>query len=904
MFCRACGASLSPDAPFCRSCGSWVDATDDCPACGAARSASSRFCASCGAPFHLPTSAARGASGSPSPSTPPARRETAAASTGLSRSSAEALDRNYRPGSAAHTAQKRATGFKLAAALPVVLVATAVIVGAGYLALDGAHRLMGDAPDHAAAQLGRLREAAGSLAAPVATPRALPQGPVLGAATFEPADPSGSIQTNDWGPVPPDQIGVVLKDGFGRTEAEALAGALSGKIVGELDYIDLYQIETPGASEADLRAALGAAKAARSVELAFPMQQAFLDADVRGQQCGPLSDPLYGGDNAIPYRMIGMQEAWDLVRAAGVDLHPVQVGVTDDGLYRKTGEFDGNVKVEAGGDDELARATGSGGQDDPFGSHGTAVAGIIGADPDNGGMTGVAAVLGDRLSIAMTNVFGTTYGRNRRVAARPDDPTRVETGGVTYAIGALVAMKRQIEGGATIINGSWGNSKAHPELARAYRLFFEKMGKEHPQVLFVFSAGNDGRALDGSRRYPSGAPLPNVITVGNVANDGSNTVGSNVAGKDFEVTLAAPGERVVSGVGADGTVSNDLGGTSFATPQVTAAAAILRSVDPGLAAGEIKKLLVETASTEVDTGGKVVKIDASLGGRVLRVDNAVFRAINDLRRQKGLKPLERDFLRGVATVDLIASEGRPMQFNVKGGLPAVGEKGADLTISLQGQHAIGGQTTRHLDRPGEVVWDVSLLDPSGSGVAKVTRSDSKACATVVLRSAPPAATPTAAGSASVDAQPPSPTVDGDLLKGTWKGTMTLSRAVDRGWFEQTGLSQRLETGKPLPLALAIYPSSDTGGELQQEEGYPLRIHAPYHIVDGLIVADRTAKKESATQLGSYWEERIHLEARVGRAADGYVLEGAFSTYWVQGRQAGKPDEQLDVAGSFRLTLEP
>jgi len=84
-----------------------------------------------------------------------------------------------------------------------------------------------------------------------------------------------------------------------------------------------------------------------------------------------------------------------------------------------------------------------------------------------------------------------------------------------------VALNKQIETGATIINCSWGNANVDPRTATTYKKYFKKMAQDHPDVLFVCSGGNTGTALDGARRIPSGLALPNMITVGAVDNDGT-----------------------------------------------------------------------------------------------------------------------------------------------------------------------------------------------------------------------------------------------------------------------------------------------------------------------------------------------------------------------------------------------
>ena len=137
----------------------------------------------------------------------------------------------------------------------------------------------------------------------------------------------------------------MLADGLKRADADTVAKALGGTVVGELEAINTYQIQTAGSTEADLKAALEKAKALKGVELAFPDQQGYPDEEIWGIRQTPLNDPAYSGNYGKDYELIGAQKAWSYIRGSGLSLSPVQVGVVDDGLYKGTNEFVGTVKT-------------------------------------------------------------------------------------------------------------------------------------------------------------------------------------------------------------------------------------------------------------------------------------------------------------------------------------------------------------------------------------------------------------------------------------------------------------------------------------------------------------------------------------------------------------------------------
>jgi hypothetical protein len=147
-------------------------------------------------------------------------------------------------------------------------------------------------------------------------------------------------------------------------------------VVGFIEYIDLYQIETSGKTEADLDDVISKAKEDASVDYAFPNQQADL-------YLSPLDDPVYSQGGSKGYDLVGVKGGWDLINASGRRLYDVHVGVTDDGLYKGYNEFNGKVKIDTSvPNSELSTPNTI--EYGPAASHGTGVMNIICTDPANG----------------------------------------------------------------------------------------------------------------------------------------------------------------------------------------------------------------------------------------------------------------------------------------------------------------------------------------------------------------------------------------------------------------------------------------------------------------------------------------------------------------------------------------
>jgi len=624
----------------------------------------------------------------------------------------------------------------------------------------------------------------------------------LGTAEVSLPDRAKLVQTAEWGEVPANQLCVLLVEGSSRADAEKAAEAVGGAVVGEIEYVDVYQIEFPGATESDLASALEKAGAAEGVQSAFPNQQVYSDAEIWGKRVDPYDDPIYGGGAGAGYQAIGVAKAWTYIKGAGVDLNNVKVGVVDDGLYMPgegaENEFEGGgTKIEFP-DPDAGENTNPEVWDDgkvnPAGSHGTGVSTIIGADPDNGGPTGVAGPLGDKLTISMINHFAGKYG-DVETTPDPNDPTKyVAADGKTYVSGSLAALSKQIASGASVINCSWGNSEAHPGTVAVYNRFFTKMAADHPGVLFVCSGGNGGKVMDGSKRFPSGLKLPNMITVGALNADGTTASYADKASANYEVTLGAPGTQAVVGIKAEGGPEQQ-NGSSFAAPQVAAAAAILKSLNPKLTAGEIKAILAETArpgvpntSGDANATSQLVNKD-QMGAGILAVDEAVLRVINDLRKAKGLEPITPELLEKMGVIDAVAITGAAGEYTVRGIVEAAGEKGTKVTIEVFGENsAIGGKTEQSLAGAGEIEWSVTL--PEDKGTIKVTRLDNGAASVIDIE--------------QYD------------INGTWTGTYTLTNLTitDEEAAEEEGCSLAFAQAllnKPLPATLEVSVGEDGQG---------------------------------------------------------------------------------------------
>jgi len=141
------------------------------------------------------------------------------------------------------------------------------------------------------------------------------------------------------------------------------------------------------------------------------------------------------------------------------------------------------------------------------------------------------------------------------------------------------------EAGARVLLLPMGSDD--PEDWRAFLAAAER----HPEILFVLSAGNDGRDLDEAPVWPAAAGLENALVVTSADGFGRLAQGSNWGRGTVDLMLPAERLEALDHRGAAVQAS----GSSYAVPRLGALAARLLAAEPGLDTAALKAAILARA---------------------------------------------------------------------------------------------------------------------------------------------------------------------------------------------------------------------------------------------------------------------------------------------------------------------
>ncbi|MBX3436166.1 MAG: S8 family serine peptidase [Planctomycetaceae bacterium] len=229
-----------------------------------------------------------------------------------------------------------------------------------------------------------------------------------------------------------------------------------------------------------------------------------------------------------------------------------------------------------------------------YDNHGTAVAGVIAAEADNGiGISGVAP--GVKLLVVRLGESNSSGSFSITVASMA---------AAVYYVAGRTANGLGTWRGADVANHSYGTGSEIPAMTAAFE-WAATNGRGGLGLANFVSSGNGGGSTVS---FP--ANLSTTIAVGAT---GNNDVRSSYSQYGTALDFVAPGGNgpdfgyiwTTDRTGSNGYVSSDyvgMNGTSFSAPTAAGIAALMLSVDPTLTFQQVRQIMRDTADRNKVTG--------------------------------------------------------------------------------------------------------------------------------------------------------------------------------------------------------------------------------------------------------------------------------------------------------------
>jgi len=329
----------------------------------------------------------------------------------------------------------------------------------------------------------------------------------------------------------------------------------------------LIQVDT----KLDLLNVVEQLEALPEVEYAEPNYIASADEEKDASTTYPLvstgvipNDP--GWDLLWGLEKIDMPNAWSVTTGS----EEVKVAVIDSGIAYTHEDLAANVDASQGYD----FVDNDNDPQDEY-SHGTHIAGTIGAETNNG--VGVSGINWDVTMIPLRVLNDENKGKTSNF---------------------IKAINWATEQNYPVANYSIGSS--------SYSRSLEEAIENYPG-LFVASAGNQGEDYATTPRYPGCLDISNMITVGNSKENDQKSSGSSYS--KTGVDLFAPGNRIYSTY--PGNQYGNKSGTSMAAPHVTGSAALALAANSNLTTNDLKENIlnsvdkIDTLTEFCQTGGRL-----------------------------------------------------------------------------------------------------------------------------------------------------------------------------------------------------------------------------------------------------------------------------------------------------------
>ncbi|GHD09534.1 S8 family serine peptidase [Zhihengliuella salsuginis] len=326
----------------------------------------------------------------------------------------------------------------------------------------------------------------------------------------------------------------------------------------------------------------------------------------------PAADAAHPRDNQYWLEDYGIKEAWKVSRGDGVKVAIIDTGVDDSHPDLRDAVVGGTDSSGAGAPDGT-EAIG------PLPEHGTLVATMLGGRGNNSAEIKQAEADAEKQRIAYERAKKKAEEEDEEPPEKPEPVEIPEPGpgdegiiGVAPAADLLTAsvwlgaenpagvsieeqipnaVRWAVDQGAEVINLSMGStSTSWPQSWDDAFLYAEKN-----DVVVVAAAGN---RAGGMTQVGAPATIPGVLTVAGV--DREREASWDASTQGITIGVAAPADPLVGGLPGGGYAG--WSGSSGAAPLVAGVAALIRSAEPDLSAGDVINRILATAQDAGEPG--------------------------------------------------------------------------------------------------------------------------------------------------------------------------------------------------------------------------------------------------------------------------------------------------------------
>lgn len=493
-----------------------------------------------------------------------------------------------------------------------------------------------------------------------------------------------------------DKIIVFVNSDIGFSEKLELFSACGGIVVGWCTPSDIYVISYPAMTYEQVLSKCEELSENEAVELSVPVLT-FKDEtnatpnDIFDAEEELIWDELNPDGSNWHLEAIDARQAWDYSEY----FSKINIGIVDAGFNTEHPELAGKIVFPDSKQAERNVAT----------SHGSHVAGIIGAVSDNAaGISGIC--------------------NNSQLICIDWQPDFLQLWSTDIAI--FFGFSTLVKAGAKVVNFSLGTSASKTDnsssfservivtaatsymmaslLSKGYDFIAAQSAGNGDMFGDPIDAINNGRfcaiteenIFTGSKNISADEILDRIIIVGSADNNGDGTyTQSSFSNIGSQISIAAPGNNIYSC--SLGDEYEYMSGTSMSTPIVTAVASLVWSVNPSFTGADVKEIVcastdsVASINTEAFYYYDVELADYPMVNAKLAVEEAIRRTDSTI---------------GTVSGKTVGEDAGSIRFN-----------GTSHTVYSDGTFsfvtAAGSGTAEILDKNGELLGSFDLTVTAG-----------------------------------------------------------------------------------------------------------------------------------------------------------------------------------------------